>query len=147
MLSQTDMFHYLLHSAHLLEECLRSRLAPLGVQPRQARVLDALGQMGPVSQVKLARELALTAASMSTMTARLLAAGLIEKQIDERELRSNVLTLSRRGQRMLNEIHRQWRAVDQEIYDLIGAENASQLKSLTCQLRDALGGSTPGSEN
>ena len=42
------------------------------------------------------------------MTARLLAAGLIEKQIDERELHSNVLTLPKRGQRMLKEIHRQW---------------------------------------
>jgi DNA-binding MarR family transcriptional regulator len=140
------MFHYLLHSSHLLEERLRSRLVPLGVQPRQARVLDVLRRMGKASQVELARELALTAASMSTMTARLLAAGLIEKQIDEQELRSNVLTLSRQGQRLLKKIHWEWREVDREICDVLGVENVSQLRSLTCQLRNALGGSTPGGD-
>ena len=81
------------------------------------------------------------------MTTRLLAAGLIEKQVDEHELRSNMLTLSKRGQRLLKKIYREWRAVDREIYDFMGAENVSQLESLTCQLRDALGGSTPGGDS
>ncbi len=147
ILSQFNMFHFLLHSSHLLEERLRSRLTPLGVQPRQARVLDALGRMGQASQVELAREFGLSAASMSTMTSRLLTAGLIEKQVDEQELRSNVLTLSGDGQRLLKKIYREWREVDREICDLIGVENAKLLKSLTCQLRNALGGSTPGGEN
>jgi hypothetical protein len=42
-------FHFLLHSAHLVEERLRKRLAQLNVQPRQARILDAIGRMGKTS--------------------------------------------------------------------------------------------------
>ncbi len=137
-------FHLLLHSAHLLEERLRMRLAPLGVHPRQARVLDALQRVGEASQVTLAKEFGLTAASMSTMTARLLEAGLIERQVDERELRSNVLRLSERGKALLKAIYREWRAMDREISDAIGPQNAEELAGLTYQLRNALGGFTPG---
>lgn len=147
MLSPYCNFHLLLHSAHLLEERLRSRLTPLGVQPRQARVLDALGRMGQASQVELAREFALTAASMSTMTSRLLTAGLIEKHVDERELRSNVLKLSKHGQSLLEEIYQEWREIDREICAVMGVENADHLWSLTYQLRNALGGSIPGGED
>lgn len=147
MLNQSGKFHFLVHSAHLLEERLRARLTPLGVQPRQARVLDALGRMGQASQVELAREFGLTAASMSTMTSRLLKAGLIEKRTDEQELRSNVLKLTEHGQSLLKRIYREWGEIDREIDDLIGAENAEHLGSLTLQLRNVLGGSTPGSEN
>lgn len=147
MLSNSYKFHLFLHFSHLLEERLRSRLTPLGVQPRQARVLDALGRMGEASQVELAREFALTAASMSTMTSRLLTAGLIEKHVDERELRSNVLTLSKHGESLLKEIYREWREIDREICDVIGVENAAHLATLAYELRNAFGGSTPGGED
>ena len=119
MLIQGFDFHFLLHSAHLLEERLRARLTPLGVHPRQARVLDALGRMGEASQVTLAKEFDLTAASMSTMTVRLLEAGLIERHVDEHELRSNVLRLSKRGKSLLKSIYREWRAMDREISDVL----------------------------
>lgn len=144
MLSQEFRFHLLLHSAHLLEERLRDRLLPLGVQPRQARVLDALGRMGQASQVSLAKEFGLTAASMSTMTKRLLQAGLIERQVDEREIRSNVLRLSNHGRSLLETIYREWREIDREITKAIGSENAEHLADLTFRLRNALGGFMPG---
>ena len=147
MTKQSYTFHLLLHSAHLLEERLRSRLVPLGVQPRQARVLDALGRMGQTSQVKLARDFGLTAASMSTMTTRLLNAGLIERQVDKRELRSNVLTLSPLGQSLLKKIYHEWQEIDREIDEIIGAEAMAQLGDLTCKLRNAFGGSTPGDKD
>ncbi len=146
MLSQEYRIHFLLHSAHLLEERLRERLGPIGLHPRQARVLDALGRMGQASQIGLANEFGLTAASMSTMTARLLKAGLIEKCADEGELRSNILTLTSHGEDLLKAVYREWRAVDREIREAIGSENARRLGSLALQLRNALGGKTPGSE-
>jgi DNA-binding MarR family transcriptional regulator len=147
MTSQSYKFHLLLHSAHLLEERLRSRLSPLGVQPRQARALDALGRMGQASQVELAREFGLSAASMSTMTSRLLAAGLIERKVDERELRTNVLTLSTRGQSLLQKIYHEWQEIDREIGEGLGIEGAERLHSLAFQLRNALGGFTPGDKD
>ena len=141
---KTYDFHLHLHFAHLLEERLRNRLAPLGVHPRQARVLDALGRMGQASQVTLARELGLTAASMSTMTSRLLTARLIEKRVDAQEQRSNVLKLTRHGNSQLKKIYREWHEVDREIAEIIGDKNAARFAALALQLRNAFGGSTPG---
>jgi len=141
---KTYNFHFHIHFAHLIEERLRSRLAPLGIHPRQARILDALGRMERASQVKLAREFGLTAASMSTMTSRLLAAGFIERRIDELEQRSNVLTLTQCGNRLLEQIYREWEAIDRETIEVLGEENTAQYLAFSLQLRNAFGGSTPG---
>jgi DNA-binding MarR family transcriptional regulator len=146
MQSKSNKFHYLLHSVHLIEERLRIRIAPLGIRPRQARILDALARMGRASQAELAREFALTPASMSTMTSRLLAAGLIEKHVDEQELRSNVLELSVHGRSLLEEIYREWQKIDQEICAVIGVDNAELLATITYELRNGFNGSTPGGE-
>lgn len=147
MLTKRHNFHLHLHFAHLVEERLRVRLAPLGVHPRQARVLDLLDRLGQASQVKLARELGLTAASMSTMASRLLAANLIERQVDEHELRSNVLRLSKHGHSLLKQIYHEWDEIDRQISEVIGDEQADIIASLTLRLRDAFGGSTPGAQD
>lgn len=137
-------FHVHLHFAHLLEERVRNRLAPFGIHPRQARVIDVLGRLGQASQVELARELGLTAASMSTMTSRLLAAGLVERHVDEHEHRSHVLGLSPHGSSLLAQIHHEWQEIDQEINEFIGSENADRHAACSLQLLKAFGGSPPG---
>jgi len=144
MTDPLPQFHLLLHSAHLIEERLRKRLASLDIQPRQARVLDALGRMGATSQAGLAKEFDLTGASMSTMTARLLKAGLISRHIDPHERRSNVLSLTSEGRALLDTIYREWAAIDREIVAALGAAQAGALRSLTLTLRDALGARTLG---
>jgi DNA-binding MarR family transcriptional regulator len=143
MQSQSRNFHFLLHSAHLVEESLRKRLAPHGVQPRQARILDAIGRMGETSQIRLAEEMSVTQASMSTMIARLVASGLITKRQDQDELRSSVLGLTPRGQNMLRDICKLWADTDREIEAKIGEKEAQQLTNATLQLRNAMGGFTP----
>lgn len=137
-------FHLLLHSADLVEERLRHRLAPLGVRPRQARVLEALDRMGAVSQTDLAREFGVTAASMSTMTARLIASGFVLREPDPAELRSNVLRLSETGHALLDDIRAAWADIDRAIIEALGPEEARTLAALARELRDALGGRAPG---
>jgi DNA-binding MarR family transcriptional regulator len=144
MQSQSRNFHFLLHSAHLVEERLRKRLSPLGVQPRQARIIDAIGRMGTTSQIRLAEEMSVTPASMSTMIVRLAELGLIVKLVDQAELRSNLLKLSPRGTKMLTKIYQLWSETDREIETTIGIKNAQQLTAVTLKLRNALGGFTPG---
>jgi len=142
---QPAQFHLLLHSAHLIEDRLRVRLAALGIQPRQARVLDALEWMGETSQAELAKEFNLTAASMSTMTTRLLAAGLVHRRVDKTELRKNVLKLTKKGSSLLDSIYHEWAELDREIIAAMGERDAKVLKDLTRNLRDRLGGRRPGS--
>lgn len=136
--------HFLLHAAALIEETLRHRLANLGVRPRQARILDALDRIGEASQVELAREFDLTPASMSTMIARLLAAGYVARRIDPEEARSNIVQLSDKGRSLLDEVRVAWSDVDRVIEAKIGREEAEQLAHLTRALRDELGGRAPG---
>ena len=144
MPTQAFAFHAHLHSGHLLEEILRTHLTGLGIGPRQARVLDAMDRMGPVSQVDLARAFHLTAASMSTMTGRLSKAGLIVKSRDPESTRSNLLTLSERGRHTLSAVYENWNEMDRLMERLLGPEKALLLAELNRELRDALGGRQPG---
>ena len=144
MSKQGFAFHAHLHSGHLLEEALRSRLSGMGISPRQARVLDAMDRMGPVSQIELARAFHLTAASMSTMTSRLTAAGLIEKARNTDTTRSHLLTLSAHGRETLTAVYAVWAEMDRLLETLLGEAKARRLAELTRELRDALGGRPPG---
>lgn len=145
MQPDTHSFHGLLHSAELLEAELRRNLSPLGIQPRQARVIEALGRMGPVSQSDLASAFSVTPASMSTMTDRLLAAGYITRAVDPASRRQNVLGLTDKGRRLLDGIGEAWTAVDDAISSALGAEAAAFFAQAR-RLRDTLGGTIPGSD-
>ena len=144
MTSESFTLHMLLHAADLVDDCLRRRLGSLGLRPRQARILDALARMEPVSQVRLAREFDVTPASMSTMTARLIDGGFITREVDPREARAHLLRLTDRGRGLLDRIHAAWRDVDQLIEEKIGPAEAARLTTAANALRDALGGQAPG---
>lgn len=136
-------FHGLLHSANLVEAELRKHMAPLGIHPRQARILDAMERLGPVSQADLAAEFGTTAASMSTMTDRLLAADYITRAPNPASRRQNVLELTEKGRTLLDGIAVAWSAVDAMIADALG-ENAPAFFAQANYLRDSLGGAVPG---
>ncbi len=140
---QPHKFHYLLHSADLVHDYLRVQLLPLEVSPHQARVVKALSRMGPVSQIDLAREFDITAASMSTMTARLITLDLIQVEKDPSNAKRNVISLTKKGQTISPKISRAWANVDAFIEDKIGAKNREKLAELTLSLRDSLGGRSP----
>ncbi len=136
-------FHGLLHSAALVEADLRRRLAPLGLLPRQARVLEAMGRMGPVSQSDLALAFGVTPASMSTMTDRLMAAGYITRAVDPASRRRQVLELTDTGRTTLAGIGEAWTAVDDAVRAALGDE-ATTFFNLGRRLRNGLGGTIPG---
>ena len=142
--NRSNKLHYLLHSAALIEKCLTTQLKTLGLGPRQARVIDALNRMGSTSQAELARECGITAASMSTMTSRLISAGYITRKTDPLEMRRNTLTLTDLGLSLLNDIKKKWTEVDHIIENAIGVEESKTLAHLTRELRNALGGRAPG---
>lgn len=143
MQADEHQFHGLLHSADLIETELRRRLAPLGIQPRQARVIEAMGRMGAASQADLASTFGVTAASMSTMTDRLLAAGYITRTTDPASRRQNVLELTDKGYALLASIAEVWTAVDDTIAAVLG-EDAPTFLRMARRLRAGLGGTIPG---
>lgn len=138
------LFHALLHSADLLERRLTERLTPVGIRPRQARVLVAIDVIGPASQTVLAQEFDLTKGSMSTMIDRLLAMGLVQREKSETDRRGDVVTLSPAGARMVLDIRRVWEDIDSMVEEMLGFEKQRMLAELSDELKTALGGKIPG---
>lgn len=137
-------FHLLLHSADLIQEYLRCKLLELDITPSQARVIKALNMFNEVSQVDLAREFGITAASMSTMTSRLIASGFIKTEKDPVNAKRNLLSLTAKGIGILDDIEVAWASVDQYMEDGIGRDNLDSLSELTLLLRNSVGGHKPG---
>lgn len=132
------LFHPILHAATLLEDRLRERLAPLGITPRQARVLVALDRMGSASQVQLVEEFQIKPASMSTMTVRLIANGYVKRQISGEDKRTNVLVLTDEGRAFLKEIYKSWGDIDAFIIKTLGFEQARHHSEEALELALAL---------
>ncbi len=140
-------FHGFLHSADLTERELRRQLTPLGIHPRQARILEAMDRMGRVSQADLATAFGVTPASMSTMTDRLLAAGYITRAIDPATRRQkNILELTDEGRALLAGISEAWVAIDDTIRTILG-KKSEMFFDLARRLRDGLDGTIPGTKN
>ena len=135
--------HGLLHAANLVEGIAREQLVAVDVLPRQAQVLSAISRMGQASQIELAQTFGVSSASMSTMTERLLAVGLISRDTDPLVRKRNVLVLTAKGGEKLNGIHTAWDAVDARIEQALGSD-AATFFTLSRRLRDALGGKVPG---
>jgi len=146
MLIDQHDFHGLLHSADLIETVLREQLAPLGIRPNQARVIEALDRMGAASQSELAAAFAVTSASMSTMTERLLRGGYITRAVDPASRRQNILELTDQGRTLLDGIGAAWTAVDDRIRAVLG-KDAAAFFAQARRLRDGLGGAVPGASN
>ena len=136
--------HPLIHAASLVEDRLGDELAPIGIKPRQARVLNVLHLMGAATQGELAREFEVTAASMSTMTTRLITGGFIKRTVDDTPARRVELKLTAKGIALIDPINAAWREVDRLMEQAIGQANAHSLARLSAELRNTLGGRVAG---
>lgn len=136
----------LIHVARLLEDRLRDELAPIGIGPRKARVMNVLHLMGSASQAELVREFDISAASMSTMTSRLEAGGFVTRTIDGKGPHRIQLKLTEKGTALIDQIHDAWRRVDQVIDAAIGEDTAHGLATWAGELRNALGGQVAGAK-
>ncbi|MGH1483415.1 MAG: MarR family winged helix-turn-helix transcriptional regulator [Geminicoccales bacterium] len=101
------------------------------MRPRQARILNALQRMGSTSQAQLAKEFGVSAGSMSSMTGRLFAKGLILRQNNPDDHRGDILSLTSSGTRMLGDVCNVWRDVDAIIKAALGHEKTADLTALT----------------
>ncbi len=138
-------FHSLLHSADLVHDYLHLQLSTSNLSPQQARVIKALNRMGPLSQIELAREFNIAAASMSTMTKRLIALNYVSSERDPHNAKRNLISLTTEGEALVEFIDEAWKDVDRYLEKKIGADNLEKLSELTRLLRDSLGGRIPGS--
>ena len=138
-----SLLHPLLHAGHLVEARLRDRLKQVGLRPRQARVLSALSRMGEAHQNSLASEFDITAASMSSMCDRLVAAGFIERHVDPNERRAFLIRLTPEGESKVRDVRLAWDDIDALLVEAMGQKDTAKLAELSGKLRDQLGGHIP----
>lgn len=119
-------------------------MTPIGIKPRQARILNALSRMGEVSQNELAEQFDVTSGSMSTMIERLEKVQLIERRKNPDDRRVDLITLSKRGALVLTEIRDVWCEIDELIEEKLGSQKFAQLSELTKELKFAMGGKIAG---
>ncbi|MBU2941126.1 MarR family winged helix-turn-helix transcriptional regulator [Shimia thalassica] len=143
-MTQHAHFHALLHSADLLEKRLTERLAPLGVRPRQARILVAIDVIGPTSQTILASEFDITKGSMSTMIDRLLSLDLVAREKSKTDMRGDIVSLTTKGTALIADIHDAWSDMDVIMEEALGVDKKQKLCTLARELVRALGGKIPG---
>lgn len=137
-------FHSLLHSADILEKRLATLLTPVGITPRQARILNVLNRVGEVSQTVLTEQFDVTSGSMSTMIDRLLKLGMIERRKNPEDRRGDLISITDQGMAVLHEVRDVWQEIDELIEEKLGPEKAALLTELMRELKFALGGRVPG---
>jgi DNA-binding MarR family transcriptional regulator len=133
-------FHSLLHSAELIEKRLAILLSPIGIKPRQARILNVLSRVGEVSQTVLTEKFDVTSGSMSTMVDRMIKVGLIERRKNPEDRRGDLISITDQGTAVLEEVRDVWRKIDELIEAKLGAEKTMLLTEITKELKFALGG-------
>lgn len=139
-------FHSLLHSANILEKRLATLLTPVGITPRQARILNVLNRVGEVSQTVLTEQFDVTSGSMSTMIDRLLKLGMIERRKNPKDRRGDLISITNQGMTVLHEVRDAWQDIDELIGEKLGSDKAALLTDLTRELKFALGGRVPGKD-
>ncbi|MDX8347967.1 MarR family winged helix-turn-helix transcriptional regulator [Cognatiyoonia sp. IB215446] len=146
MTKKPHKFHSLLHSADILEKRLATLLTPVGITPRQARILNMLSRVGEVSQTVLTEQFDVTSGSMSTMIDRLLKLGMIQRRKNPEDLRGDLISITDQGMAVLQEVRDVWQDIDELIEEKLGPEKAALLTELTRELKFALGGRVPGKD-
>ncbi len=136
------LFHPILHAAHLIEARLRDALAATGLQPRQARMLMAIAELGPIKQSQLAQAFDLAPPTMTVMLTRLEHEGLVDRH-SQAGNKQNAIALTDAGRALLSDIERAWLSVDHHLRHCFGDTEAEAFSRAALHLRAALGGKPP----
>ena len=126
---------FLLARAHLtLRGRAKDRLAPLGIETQHYGALNALADLGPVSQQRVATELGISGTMLVQVADHLEAAGLVERRRDPDDRRVQLLTVTPAGREVLQEARRGVGEVTRAYTAPIGAAGATQLRDLLTRM-------------
>lgn len=135
---------YLLKHAQLrLAEHAGPALAPFGLDARELAVLAVLAAGRPLSQLEAARRLGVDRTTMVALVDALEGKGLVERRRSEEDRRRNVVSLTRRGERVRAEAEAARVAAEREFLAPLGGEDAAHL---VATLRRLVGGGGAGAK-
>jgi MarR family transcriptional regulator, lower aerobic nicotinate degradation pathway regulator len=109
-------------------------LRQLEVSPSQYKVLRALGESGPLSQNKLAEIIAVDPRNLVPLVDRLAERGLVAREMDPRDRRRRVLSLTGRGQRLATDLASIGAQVEQDFLSPLSSGDQQALREMLLSL-------------
>lgn len=136
----TDVVSHLLRRAHFrAENIFTEAFAPTGLTPRQKALLIIALQHPGASQNELAERIAIDRNSFAEMVKRLVARGLMRRERSEADARAWSLTITERGERLLEQVMPR----DAEVEELIIAPLPEELRPVFVRCLKILAGLEP----
>jgi DNA-binding MarR family transcriptional regulator len=112
---------------------IEQAVAPLGLRPRELLALQHLRDRGPAAQQTLVELLAVDATNLVAVLNRLEDAGLIGRRRDRADRRRAIIELSPQGARLLADLDRAFRQIDDEVLATMTASERASLNGLLAQ--------------
>ena len=129
--SLQDRLGYLLKHAQLaLASHTAAALEPLGVNGRELAVLTVLGTGPAPAQQQAAAQLGVDRTTMVDLVDALESKGLVERRSDPGDRRRNLVHLTEKGRKVLDEGERAYREAERAFLGGLGDDEARRLKSL-----------------
>jgi DNA-binding MarR family transcriptional regulator len=112
---------------------IEQAVAPLGLRPRELLALLHLRERGPSAQQTLVELLGVDATNLVAVLNSLEDAGLIERRRDRADRRRAIIELSPRGERVLADLDRGFRQIDDEMLATLSSSERETLSALLAQ--------------
>jgi DNA-binding MarR family transcriptional regulator len=109
---------------------IEQAVAPIGLRPRELLALQHLRERGPSAQQALADMIGVDATNLVAILNSLEDAGLIQRSRDRADRRRAIITISRQGERLLADLDRALRQLDDEILAPLTYSEREMLNSL-----------------
>jgi len=127
----------LLRAREAVMRRFRPGLREIGVTEQQWRILRALAHRGPLEATELAEATCLLAPSISRILPDMEARQLISRRQPNSDLRRSVISLERKGLRLIAVLAPAVERVYEEITRRLGQERLNELFALLLELEDA----------
>ncbi|BAM90995.1 putative homoprotocatechuate degradative operon repressor, transcriptional regulatory protein MarR family, HpcR-like protein [Bradyrhizobium oligotrophicum S58] len=130
----------LLRAREAVMRQFRPSLRRHGLTEQQWRILRALAAVDAIEVTELARVAFLLGPSLSRIVRDLEARGLIEREVDARDLRRGLLSISSKGLKLIAEVAPNSEAVYASIARRYGARKLAALHKMLGELEQSMGG-------
>ena len=116
---------------------IREVLAAHDLKPRQLRILDLLGEHGPVGQRELAELMSVDQSVLVGLLNPRDTARLVKRQRDANDRRRHVVTITAAGRRRLAKADQEFREAEDAFFGELTADEREQLHRMLSRLREA----------
>lgn len=137
-ISNKEIIHQLISFAIKHRKIMQNYLAETGVYQAQHRLLMEIYHNKNASQKDIARSMDVSAATIAVSLKKLKKGGYINKEMDEGDNRFNQITITEKGNRVVEQSKQIFESTDRKVLEGFTEEEKSTLSALLKKLDDNL---------